>query len=45
LGVVEQVGVKGRNAFTDCDELWEILSSSKSTRTHKKPVSKRTGKN
>ncbi len=29
LGVVEQVGVKGRKAFTDCDELWEILSSSK----------------
>jgi hypothetical protein len=29
LGVVEQVGVRGRKAFTDCDELWEILSSSK----------------
>ena len=29
LGVVEQVGVKGRKAFTDCNELWEILSSSK----------------
>jgi hypothetical protein len=36
LGVVEQVGVKGRKAFTDCDELWEILSASKSMRTHKK---------
>ncbi len=31
LGVVEQVGVKGRKAFTDCDELWEILSSAKRT--------------
>jgi hypothetical protein len=36
LGVVEQVGVKGRKAFTDCDELWEILNPSKSIRTHKK---------
>ena len=36
VGVVEQVGVKGRRAFTDCDELWEILSPSKSIRTHKK---------
>lgn len=36
LGVVEQVGVKGRRAFTDCDELWEILTSSKSVRTHQK---------
>ena len=36
LGVVEQVGVKGRKAFTDCDELWEILTSSKSVRTHQK---------
>jgi hypothetical protein len=36
LGVVEQVGVKGRKAFTDCDELWEIFSASKSMRTHKK---------
>ena len=34
LGVVEQVGVKGRKAFTDCDELWEIFSASKSVRTH-----------
>ncbi len=29
VGVVEQVGVKGRKAFTDYDELWEILVSSK----------------
>jgi hypothetical protein len=36
LGVVEQVGVKGRKAFTDCDELWEILTSSKNVRMHKK---------
>ena len=36
LGVVERVGVKGRKAFTDCDELWEILSCSISIKTHKK---------
>jgi hypothetical protein len=36
VGVVEQVGVKGRKAFTDCDELWEILTHSKSVRIHKK---------
>jgi hypothetical protein len=29
VGVVEQIGVKGRKAFTDCDELWEIIGSSK----------------
>lgn len=45
LGVVEQVGVKGRKAFTDCDELWEILSLSKSITYHKKPVSKGVGEN
>jgi hypothetical protein len=45
VGVVEQVGVKGRKAFTDFDELWEILSPSKSVRTHKKSVSKGMGEN
>ena len=38
LGVVEQVGVKGRKAFTDCNELWDILTHSKSVRTHKKSM-------
>jgi hypothetical protein len=37
MGVIEQVGVKGRKAFTNCDELWEILRSSKDIRAHKKP--------
>ncbi|OGQ07910.1 MAG: hypothetical protein A2026_22200 [Deltaproteobacteria bacterium RBG_19FT_COMBO_46_12] len=32
VGVIEQIGVKGRKAFTDCDELWETLSSSKKIR-------------
>jgi hypothetical protein len=30
VGVVEEVGVKGKRAFTNVDDLWEILSSSKS---------------
>ena len=29
VGVVEEVGEKGRKAFTNYDELWEILISSK----------------
>jgi hypothetical protein len=28
VGVVEVVGKKGRIAFTNMDELWEILNSS-----------------
>ncbi len=31
VGVVEEVGIKGKKAFTNYDELWEILISSKST--------------
>jgi len=30
VGVVEEIGVKGKKAFTNYDELWEILISSKS---------------
>jgi hypothetical protein len=26
VGIVEEVGVTGRKAFTDLDELWEILN-------------------
>jgi len=29
VGVVEEVGVRGKKAFTNYDELWEILISSK----------------
>jgi len=29
VGVVEQIGVKGRKAFTDYDELWKIIGSSR----------------
>jgi hypothetical protein len=30
VGFVEEVGGKGKKAFTNYDELWEILSLSKS---------------
>jgi hypothetical protein len=30
VGVVEAVGIKGKKAFTNYDELWDILISSKS---------------
>ena len=32
IGVVEEVGVKGKKAFTNYDELWDILISSKNVR-------------
>jgi len=37
VGVVEEVGVKGKKAFTNYDELWDIIVSSKEmTRDRKK---------
>jgi len=32
MGVVEEVGVKGRKAFNHYDELWDILNASKSVK-------------
>jgi hypothetical protein len=29
VGVVEEIGIKGKKAFTNYDELWEILSIRK----------------
>jgi len=29
VGVVEEIGTKGKKAFTNYDELWEILSLRK----------------
>ena len=26
VGIVEEVGIKGKRAFTDYDELWEIIN-------------------
>jgi hypothetical protein len=36
VGVVEEVGVKGKKAFTNYDELWDILISSKSKKRNRK---------
>jgi len=37
LGVVEEVGKKGKKAFTHYDELWEILNSSRRPTFQKRP--------
>jgi hypothetical protein len=36
MGVVEEVGVKGRKAFSHYDELWDILNASKDVKSCKK---------
>ena len=36
VGVVEEVGAKGKKAFTNLDELWEIMSSIKSKKKEAK---------
>jgi hypothetical protein len=40
VGVVEEIGIKGKKAFTNYDELWEILSSSKGITYNWKKVRK-----
>jgi len=40
VGVVEEVGVKGKKAFTTYDELWEILIYSRSISQKQKPKRK-----
>jgi len=41
VGVVEEVGIKGKKAFTNLNELWEILSSSKGFKDQRKMDSKK----
>ncbi len=40
VGVVEEVGVKGKKAFTNYDELWDIIISSKRKNRDRKKVRK-----
>jgi hypothetical protein len=40
VGVVEEVGVKGKKAFTNYDELWDIIISSKRMSRDRKKVRK-----
>lgn len=40
VGVVEEIGIKGKKAFTNYDELWDILISSKSIRQKQKKMGK-----
>lgn len=41
MGVVEEVGVKGRKAFSHYDELWDILNASKSVKKYKEAGARR----
>ena len=41
VGVVEEVGLKGKKAFTNLSELWDILSSSKGVKNGKKGFGKK----
>jgi len=40
VGVVEEVGIKEKKAFTNYDELWDILISSKNIRQKQKQKKK-----
>jgi len=40
VGVVEEVGVEGKRAFSNLDELWSILNSSKAETAKTKKRSK-----
>ena len=35
MGVVEEVGIKGKKAFNHYGELWDILNASKSVKRHR----------
>ena len=43
VGVVEEIGVKGKKAFTNYDELWEIVISSKRISQKQKQKRKEVG--
>lgn len=40
VGVVEEAGLKGKKVFTNLNELWDILSSSKGVKNQKKVLAK-----
>jgi len=43
VGVVEEVGVNGKRAFTNYDELWEILNSTEKYSTSRSRRSRSKG--
>jgi hypothetical protein len=43
VGIVEQVGVAERRAFTDRDELWRILTSAARRATRKRSGARARG--
>ena len=36
VGLVEEVGLKGKKAFTNYDELWDIINLTKGTKAWRK---------
>lgn len=44
IGVVETIGNQGRQAFTNLDELWEILNEKKGKTTKKREREKGDGR-
>jgi hypothetical protein len=41
MGVVEEVGIKGRKAFSNYDDLWDILNASKSVKCYRETEGRR----
>ena len=41
VGVVEEIGVRGKKAFTNYEELWDILNSSKGLKAQEKTETRR----
>ncbi len=43
VGTVEEVGIEGKSAFTNLDELWKILNCPRDPDLSKRLVSKTAG--
>jgi len=44
VGLVEETGIKGKKAFTNYDELWDILNNPKAGKSAKKKRSQAKSK-
>ena len=42
IGVVEEVGIKGKKAFANLNEIWDILSASKGIKNQRKSNATKT---
>lgn len=41
MGVAEEVGIKGRKAFSNYDDLWDILNASKGVKSYRETQGRR----